>query len=482
MVILKLLGGVGLLIDGKPVEGRAAQPRRLALLALLAVAGPHGISRDKVVGYLWPDRPTRKGRHLLSDSLYVLRKALGRRAVIARGDVVRLNPQVVQSDVQRFVESLRRGEREGAVEVYAGPLLDGVHLHDSPEWEQWLYLERERLAHAFAGAVRELAERREAEGEWWEAVELWQRLATDDPLDALATTRLMLTLHHSGNRAAALEHAQRHAALLRQEYGAEPSPEVEALARRLREHPEPSEPFPASSAGLPPPSPPEVAPPPTRPRRHPAAAVGIGLVLLALVIALTRARRAGGPTLPTVHLAVLPFTDLTETEHGARLGREIPREVARRMTEVRGRRVEFRNASAPASTDSLSPGPRGRHPRVQLVLVGSIHTSGDTLLAAVQLLGVGRGVPLWSATYRRPAHAPGAVGDIAAAIARAVQAALRAHAPAAGGVGPAFQCGPGCANGLSTSAYSANSGAGPATGSSATMDFSISALAMPLPR
>jgi hypothetical protein len=37
------------------LSGEAAQPRRLALLALLVRAGDRGISRDRLVGYLWPD-------------------------------------------------------------------------------------------------------------------------------------------------------------------------------------------------------------------------------------------------------------------------------------------------------------------------------------------------------------------------------------------------------------------------------------------
>ena len=37
---------------GEVVTGAAAQPRRLALLALLAAAGDSGITREKVLAYL----------------------------------------------------------------------------------------------------------------------------------------------------------------------------------------------------------------------------------------------------------------------------------------------------------------------------------------------------------------------------------------------------------------------------------------------
>ena len=40
--------------DG-PIVNAASQPKRLALLALLARAGERGITRDKALGFFWPD-------------------------------------------------------------------------------------------------------------------------------------------------------------------------------------------------------------------------------------------------------------------------------------------------------------------------------------------------------------------------------------------------------------------------------------------
>ena len=41
--------------DSGPVEGAGGQKRRLALLALLDAAGERGMSRDKLLGLLWPE-------------------------------------------------------------------------------------------------------------------------------------------------------------------------------------------------------------------------------------------------------------------------------------------------------------------------------------------------------------------------------------------------------------------------------------------
>ena len=70
MYLLSLLGGVS--IDGVdgPVIGRAVQRHRLALLGILAASRAPGVSREKLVTYLWPERSAPRGRHALADSIY----------------------------------------------------------------------------------------------------------------------------------------------------------------------------------------------------------------------------------------------------------------------------------------------------------------------------------------------------------------------------------------------------------------------------
>src|SRR5947209_683307 len=98
---LALLGPVCLIGRGAPMR-RASQQRRVALLALIASSPSATISRDRVLGLLWPDRDERSARHLLADSLYVLRRMLGDRAIIASSESLQLSPALVWSDVVEF--------------------------------------------------------------------------------------------------------------------------------------------------------------------------------------------------------------------------------------------------------------------------------------------------------------------------------------------------------------------------------------------
>ena len=93
MFTLRLLGGASLDGPDGPISGRAALRQRIALLALLAVEHPRPVSRDKLVADLWPESGADEARHLLRDSLYILRSALGDDSVLATGDDLRLNPR-----------------------------------------------------------------------------------------------------------------------------------------------------------------------------------------------------------------------------------------------------------------------------------------------------------------------------------------------------------------------------------------------------
>ncbi|MEP7347872.1 MAG: hypothetical protein ABI877_21555, partial [Gemmatimonadaceae bacterium] len=61
---LRTFGGVQ--IEG-PAGAAATQRRRLAFLALLAAHDSGaGITRDRLVGYLWPDASEERAKHALS--------------------------------------------------------------------------------------------------------------------------------------------------------------------------------------------------------------------------------------------------------------------------------------------------------------------------------------------------------------------------------------------------------------------------------
>ena len=158
MFTLRLLGSASLDGPDGPVAGRAALRQRIALLALLAVEHPRPLSRDSLVASLWPESDTGDARHLLRESLYLLRSALGDDSVLSTGDDLRLNPARFTCDLWEFEAALGGDDPERAVGVYHGPFLDGFHLSDGEEFEHWSDGERSRLARRLwreVGTLRE---------------------------------------------------------------------------------------------------------------------------------------------------------------------------------------------------------------------------------------------------------------------------------------------------------------------------------------
>jgi DNA-binding SARP family transcriptional activator len=219
---------------GRPVAGAAAQPRRLALLAMLGVAGERGLTRDKIIGFLWPDADEERARRALTQALYALRQDLGSEEAFLGVKDLRLNPEIISADVVEFRAAMAAGALERAVELYRGPFLDGFHLPGAEEFERWSEQERQTLAREYGDLLEQLGQRATAAGDHRAAVAWFKKLAGLDPLNAKVAVALMRAHVAQGDHAAALQHAKVYEALLQQELDLPPDREVIAFAEELR--------------------------------------------------------------------------------------------------------------------------------------------------------------------------------------------------------------------------------------------------------
>ena len=234
MLHLKTFSGLSVSVDDAPVVGAAQQRKTLALLALLAAAGRAGVSRDKLVAYLWPDANAEHARGLLKQACYALRRDLQQPDLLLGTTQLVLNPAIIASDVQGFEDALERRDDAAAVELYTGPFLDGFYLSGAEEFERWLEAERGRLRQRAAQALERLATAAAAGGEHTDAAAWWRRLAALDPLNSRVALGLMQALAAAGDRAGALQAARVHESLLREDLGVALDPAVVALTERLR--------------------------------------------------------------------------------------------------------------------------------------------------------------------------------------------------------------------------------------------------------
>ena len=226
MLHLKTFGGLSVDIDGIPATGAAQQRKTLGLLALLSVAGQRGLSRDKLIASLWPETDAEHGRGLLRQACYALRRDLHASDLFLGSIQLRLNPDVISSDVESFVGALEQNEPSRAVSCYTAPFLDGFYLNGGGEFEEWAETERARLASQYRAALEVLAAEATGRGEHRMAAEWWRRLLELDPMSSQAALGLMTALDHAGQRAEALRCGLSYGELVRAELGYDPPAEL----------------------------------------------------------------------------------------------------------------------------------------------------------------------------------------------------------------------------------------------------------------
>lgn len=377
---LKLFGGGALDTDFGPVTGRAAQRHRIALLSLLATTRRLYRSREQVIALLWPDASTERGRKLLSDSIYRINRALGGDAITGTVDDVRLDRALLGSDVADFEAALDSRDWRRAVDVYAGPFLDGFFLPNSSEFDQWMETQRAEYARNVAVALEALATDARDVGRSAESANWWQRLAALAPDDSRIAMECMRALEAAGNRAGALRHGRAHSAYLRDMLGVDPDRSVVGLIEHLR----------------------------ARPCDHALDAPVASTV--------PPAGRAIG---------VLPFDNVSDSESNSYFADGLSEELMYLLTRVPGVRVASRTSSFACRGLALDVREVARRLQVDWIVEGSVRRAGDSVRVSAQLIDARTGFQIWSDSFDRAAADLFAMqGQIAAAIAERISPAL----------------------------------------------------------
>jgi len=236
----KTLAGTGLTApDGADVRSPLTQPRRLALLAYLAIERPGGFHRrDHLLTLFWPELDSGRARAALSQALYVLRQALGEATLPSRGsEELGVDADRLWCDAAECDRLLKAGALEQALELYAGDLLPGFHVAEAPEFEQWLERTRDDLRRRAAEAATALSTRAESDGDPTAAVRWARRAVQLAPFDEPVLRTLLLKYERAGDRSGAMLAYQEFVDRLQAELELKPSPATIALVERLRNQP-----------------------------------------------------------------------------------------------------------------------------------------------------------------------------------------------------------------------------------------------------
>jgi predicted ATPase/DNA-binding SARP family transcriptional activator len=222
---------------------RVPGAKERALLADLLVHAGRVVAADRLVEDLWGDTPPGNPANTLQGRVSALRRALGPAGaglVVTSPPGYRLAVEPEQLDAARFQRLVAEADAaaprdepraarllEAALGLWRGPAL--AEFADRP----WALAEAARLEELRLAAQEALAELRLAGGGHAELVGELEALVATQPLRERRRGQLMLALYRSGRQADALRVYGETRAILAEELGIDPSPELQRLQRAI---------------------------------------------------------------------------------------------------------------------------------------------------------------------------------------------------------------------------------------------------------
>jgi adenylate cyclase len=458
MIEFRTLGALELRRDGVEVRSVLSQPKRLALLAYLAVATPRGYhGRDRLLALFWPESDGARARNSLRQALFQLRRSLGEAAIVSRNErEVGADAGVVRCDAAAFDDAVAGERWEDALALYGGEFLPGVYVEEAPEAEQWLEGERTRRRRAAAQCARVLADAAAEAGDLTAAA-VWARRALEvEPSDEGALLRLLQLLEEAGEVVQALAAFGDFERRLRDEYDLAPAPETVALAERIRAReagelmaaPQRLRRANVDDSTAPPRAPAQATvpvhaiPAPASPSDVPAQATTTGhavsasprlrrrwliAAMLLITVAVSAAaavsmRRGSAPPSDVPSIAVLPFLNLSGDPDRDYFSDGLAEELLNVLAQLPALRVASRTSSFRFRGSEVPIDSIGRALRVGHVLEGSVREEGARVRITAQLIDAATGYHVWSQTYDRDLTD---IFDVQDEISRAIVSELR---------------------------------------------------------
>lgn len=248
------MSGLRICLLGAPLiekDGRAVSLDRrkaVALLAYLAVT-EQTEARDALAALLWPDLDRSGGLAALRRTLRSLTKNLGPEYFCAKRSSIRLLSDKASVDVVQFrrlaaerpaedapLEAWKSAlpDLEKAVELYRDNFLTGFTLRDAEEFEEWQFLQTERLRGELNQALDGLVLGCRLLGDFDRALQWAQRRLSRDLLAEDVHRSLMELYAAAGRRSEALRQYEKCVEVLRQQLQVAPEAETVQLYEKIK--------------------------------------------------------------------------------------------------------------------------------------------------------------------------------------------------------------------------------------------------------
>ncbi len=238
------LGGLEIILDDTAVSNLASRKAEALLVYLACNPMPH--ARDTLAALLWDDRPQNRALGNLSVLLSSLRKKLDSFLTITRYeigfnfetehwlDVAQFENQIKNIVRKKELSRAEAAQLARSATLYRGDFLAGFYIRQAGGFDEWMFLERERLQQLALQAYGRLADFYMERGQYPDGIASATCLVQLNPLLEMGHRRLMMLYVLDGQRSAALAQYMVCRHLLDSELGVDPDPETTTLYEQIK--------------------------------------------------------------------------------------------------------------------------------------------------------------------------------------------------------------------------------------------------------
>jgi LuxR family maltose regulon positive regulatory protein len=235
---IRAFGKAQVRVNGKLVTNTDWQARSVRELFFYFLHASDTLTKEQIGADLWPEVTPRQLKLRFKNNLYRLRRAVGPETILWDKDLYRFNQDLdYEYDVETFKTQLGKARAaKGVLERIqhyqeAVDQIKGPYLNDFES--TWILPERERLEQDYLRALLSLAKLLLQIEKNEEALQICEHILARDACLEEAHRFAMRIYDRLGNHTAVSRQYRVCQRALRTELGVDPSPETEALFRRL---------------------------------------------------------------------------------------------------------------------------------------------------------------------------------------------------------------------------------------------------------
>ncbi|GAA0773897.1 hypothetical protein GCM10008908_22820 [Clostridium subterminale] len=232
-----LLGEVDIEVDGISVTDKLSN-KAIALLCFLCTNKGKKFTRDRLCTFFWNNTTIENARYNLRYSLWVLRKIFKRGncdLFISSKDSCMINPDFdYYIDVLHFnfiMENFTDEKNpilalEKCKDIYSGEFLQGFYLKNCPDFNDWIFYEREKYQESYSTLLFKLANLYSESSMYSESILVLNEVLKINPYREDIYLELMNLHIQTNNIQAALKEYEKCEYILREELNIRPNEEI----------------------------------------------------------------------------------------------------------------------------------------------------------------------------------------------------------------------------------------------------------------